>query len=187
VKILFVDFDGVLNYYQTKQGYTFEPALETRLVERLNTIVAENDAHVVISSSWRLVAMRVNRREENESPLDVVKIWLAGAGFLHNERVIDMTPRWISYPSIRGTEIGHWLINTPLNVSGFAALDDDPNMAYVKDWHVSTYEPQDDEGDSGLRDSHYPVIKNVLARRFDKVDLTKRRDQWLEDFGKGAA
>ena len=52
-KIIFLDIDGVLNsesYFKNKIAGVIDP----ECVRRLNRIIKETDADIVISSSWKL-------------------------------------------------------------------------------------------------------------------------------------
>lgn len=54
LKVIFLDIDGVLNTFGQQYGY---PMVDPELAKRFNRIVADTDARVVISSSWRGVML----------------------------------------------------------------------------------------------------------------------------------
>jgi hypothetical protein len=62
MRIIFLDIDGVLNHCDTRSAAlatAVEPLplpIAPECMERLNRLVAETDAKIVISSSWRLFA-----------------------------------------------------------------------------------------------------------------------------------
>jgi hypothetical protein len=163
MKIIFLDFDGVLNsenWYRrrfneidrdTAAGnypfYEFDPLS----IKELNRIVEQTGASVVVSSSWRVG----NRIQDLQQMLDAV-------GFVGN--VIDTTPRFstkgidnnqnpITYTIPRGCEIEWWLketgkfqrINWSLEmqleyleksiVKNYIILDDDSDMLYGQREH----------------------------------------------------
>jgi hypothetical protein len=121
MKIIFLDFDGVLNHelwykkrFETINKddvstnypyYEFDP----ESVNNLNIIIKETDAKVVVSSTWRIG----KTVEQLQDMLNVV-------GF--KGEIIDTTPSFfakgldneenkISYTIPRGCEIDWWLEN----------------------------------------------------------------------------
>jgi hypothetical protein len=163
MKIIFLDFDGVLNsenWYRRRFNeigttdisgkyplYEFDPLS----IKELNRIVEQTGASVVVSSSWRVG----NRIEDLQQMLDAV-------GFVGN--VIDTTPRFstkgidnnqnpTTYTIPRGCEIEWWLketgkfqrINWSLEmqleyleksiVKNYIILDDDSDMLYGQREH----------------------------------------------------
>ncbi len=130
MKIIFLDFDGVLNslfYFQSlrEKGIPQErimDSLEPGMVERLNKIVEATNASIVISSTWR----KLHSMEE-------LKCFLAKYGFRHNDKVIDVTP---TLNKDRGFEIQMWIDkynsnlvneNDPLT---YTIIDDNADMVY---------------------------------------------------------
>lgn len=163
MKIIFLDFDGVLNsenWYKRRFNeidtedilgkypfYEFDPL---SIVE-LNRIIEETEAKVVVSSTWRIG----KRVEDLQKMLDVV-------GF--KGEVIDTTPHFsakgtdnndnrIGYTIPRGCEIDWWLkergkfqrINWSYErqleylekslVKNYVILDDDSDMLYRQREH----------------------------------------------------
>ncbi len=151
MKVLFLDIDGVLNSENMLnrlddehralgnhvcECYALTQMMDLRLVQRLNEIITETQAKVVISSSWRLF---VGFEE-------VTKI-LVARGFIGE--VIDQTPDlvndavWLeawrtregapfAYERLeRGMEIAEWLKGHP-EVSAFCVLDDCSDMVGVR-------------------------------------------------------
>ena len=115
MKVVFLDFDGVLNHFPPgelvlSQAYLDNP-LETAHVERLEQLVQRTGARVVISSSWRL-----------RLTLDELRGALEARGF--TGEVIGTTPRLRT--GIRAHEISAWLLLHP-EVTTFAILDDEPD------------------------------------------------------------
>ncbi len=126
MKVVFLDFDGVLNGTVENKGERgglaeFGTALwcseqiDEALVERLNAIVEATDAVVVISSSWR-----------NVHPLNKLRQMLYIAGFRGS--VIGDTPRLHrrpdGVPQHREHEIQAWLDAAGSGVTSFVILDD---------------------------------------------------------------
>ena len=161
MKVIFLDIDGVLNsvdWMKTIAPNSWkagdgETQLDPAAVLRLDRVAKESGARIVISSTWR-------------------KIYRCGAiaGFLRRRgftgEVIGETPDFSRLePCERGTvdgrfERGHeiqaWLDEHP-QVTHFAILDDDSDMAHLADHFVHTRHP------SGLTDAHIPQLLKLLG------------------------
>lgn len=163
MKVIFLDFDGVLNseiWYRRRFNemdmdsivskypyYEFDPLA----MKQLNRIIEETSAKVVISSTWRIG----RTVEELQQLLNMV-------GF--EGEIIDTTPHFfargsdndgnkISYTVPRGCEIDWWLsetgkfkrINWSIErhkeymekaiVKNYVILDDDSDMLYTQKEH----------------------------------------------------
>lgn len=111
-KILFLDFDDVLNTAETlERGELFA----RRNVQALNAIMARTDAKIVVTSMWRLGA----------TP-DELEELLVGAGVDASGRVVGSTPCLEDCP--RGAEILAWLQDCPQPVRTYAILDNRGDM-----------------------------------------------------------
>lgn len=53
MKLIFLDFDGVLNTIKTAVLGDTRPFLERKLVAKLNSLVMRTGADIVVTSSWR--------------------------------------------------------------------------------------------------------------------------------------
>jgi len=91
------------------------------LVGRVQWLVDETDASVVISSAWRHAYL-----------IPSFQVLLEFHGF--KGRILDVTP---SLKSLRGHEIQAWLDLHP-EVEAFCILDDDDDMAHLGTFHVRT-------------------------------------------------
>jgi hypothetical protein len=120
MKLIFLDFDGVVNtrLYDSKKdkiGY-FHPEDEAvnnkNAIGFLNLLVKETGAKVVVSSTWR--------RGET---VETLSEWLCNSGF--EGEVIGKTPRMDSY--CRGAEIEEYLLRLN-DVESYVILDDDSDM-----------------------------------------------------------
>ena len=127
MKVIFLDFDGVLNsrHFVSHEGGTFRDRLDPKAILRLNRIVRKvPGVKVVISSTWRLL-----------HTLEWLQKFLKEQGF--EGEVIDATPRagmdygttaetGLKYAMAngRGEEILAWLKDHP-SVKTYIALDDD--------------------------------------------------------------
>lgn len=134
MKIIFLDFDGVLNneaYYVKRhsadfKGYGEYPICEFdfKCVQVLNHIIEKTGAKVVVSSSWRL-----------GKSVDVLQKLLNDVGF--KGEVIDKTSSFRSEEILRGNEILSWIKNNKEIIGqdyheyeNYVILDDDSDMLY---------------------------------------------------------
>jgi hypothetical protein len=133
MKIIFLDFDGVLNhekFYKERFEKRYEEGamsyplseIDREAVENLNFLCKETDAKIVISSTWR------------HSGLDYCKDALERSGFIGE--IIDITPDLRSNNCLRGNEILKWIkdnkdkVGPYYNFTEYVILDDDSDMLY---------------------------------------------------------
>jgi hypothetical protein len=170
MKIVFLDIDGVLNHTQTRHAVV--PTVEEPLpipiapecLARLNRLIAETGAKIVISSSWRNYA----RSEELDLGAALVRHGLCAdvigetpdlandRAWLDNWHVAKGKPFDFELLE-RGWEIAEWIAAHP-EVTGFAILDDCSDMDVLKPWLVRTH-PID-----GLDDPDVERAKWLLER-----------------------
>ncbi len=121
--IIFIDIDGVLNYYGDENTiFTFDPKAHDwanwcpKRIANLNKICKETGARVVISSSWRKI----------HTDLDwwIDQFYLAEyhAGLDHHITVLGMTRN--SSNGFRGREVQDYLNSLPY-LPRYVILDDD--------------------------------------------------------------
>lgn len=118
-KVLFLDFDGVLNCSSTPEIITPSGiaivsgviGISPEHVARLNRVVAETNCEVVVSSTWRL-----------GHTLILLDVLLKRAGYTGN--LLSITPELSGRP--RGDEIRAWL--KAHSTRCFAIVDDDHGM-----------------------------------------------------------
>lgn len=139
-RILFLDIDGVLNshaFFDSRgprlDGQDmFDRHIDEAALMRLNYVLRQTDAHVVISSTWREL-----------HTLPDLRRGLKRRGFAG--RIIGKTPclerrlrKFSLYePVPRGLEIARWLKRHP-PVDSFAIVDDDSDMAHLAHRFVQT-------------------------------------------------
>lgn len=173
-KVIFLDVDGVLNHCDTRGGTPTdaEPLpipIEPACMTRLNRLIAETSAKIVISSSWRLHA-----RWQVLGPA-LVRRGLVGDVIGETPDLVN-DPIWLNawltrtgapfdYERLeRGWEIGEWLAAHP-EVTGFVILDDCSDMDELKPWLVLTH-PND-----GLDDPDVERAKWLLERSAAGIEL----------------
>jgi hypothetical protein len=103
MRVLFLDFDGVLNSGQ----FGFKE-LDPRAIEMLNGVVSATGAVVVVSSSWRYAYT-----------LTQLRAMLVSLGF--SGEVVDVTG--VSLSGDRRREVNDWLEDHP-EVTAYAIVDD---------------------------------------------------------------
>ncbi len=142
-KVVFLDFDFVLNNERTILEHGTEAVFDPESVSALNELLRHSGALLVISSGWRV------RR-----PLKQLANLMEAAGVLPG-RVVGKTP-WLNCE--RGLEIDAWLKGVPFPVASFVILDDMADMAMHAERLVRTAEVY------GLRLGHAYEALVVLAR-----------------------
>jgi HAD domain in Swiss Army Knife RNA repair proteins len=138
VRILFLDFDGVLNStaFAMRVQRSGVLGLDPGAVARVNWILAETGAEVVVSSTWRHKRTRMQL-------LDILR----AVGFVGTLRgktpdcVPCADPLSKRHVGERGDEIQAWLdsaVLCGLEIESFVILDDDADMRHLKDRLVKT-------------------------------------------------
>lgn len=124
MKVIFLDFDGVLN---SEASFRYEMRRKVlNVAETLSQVACSNlqyvldqdaDVKLVITSTWRKVFS-----------MDKIKNILNSYG-VNPSRVLDKTPATMN--GDRAHEINLWLDDHP-NVTTFVVLDDDPSVVNVQ-------------------------------------------------------
>lgn len=134
-KVLFLDFDGVLNteYYQRllcyegrawqdKHGAFFDP----EAVEQLKRIVEAAHADIVVESSWKYLGLAAMREmwAARRLPGEVVDITPSSVsdGWLLSASADDMCP---VAGHCKGAEIASWLFDHAGDDTRYVILDDE--------------------------------------------------------------
>jgi len=110
MKIIFLDFDGVIALEHKHEFFGAEMRLSVRCISFLNKIIAKTGAVIVVTSSWR-----INRNVEKLQAL------LEDKGFVG--RVIDMVEVLEDWFATRDDEIKLWLNRNGMPDS-FILIDD---------------------------------------------------------------
>ena len=161
MRIVFLDFDGVLNSRALVERSPSPHApglglLAEGAVARVERLCVEGRAGIVVSSTWRLAF-----------GLPALQDMLRAKG-LTTTPVLDVTPM-IPHKRGRGQEIQLWLDTTPRargwSVEGMVILDDEPDMLHLMPWLVqSSFE-------TGLTDLHLVAAQSVLTRAAPRVSV----------------
>jgi hypothetical protein len=153
MKVLFLDFDGVLNsnaFHRSSpptddaQVLLSPKRLDPEAIARVNRVIEATGAHIVVSSTWRV---RLDTKEE-------LQVLLEERGF--TGKVIGLTPRIYSRP--RGEEIQAWLDSRASLVERFAIVDDHDDMGALSPRLVLT------DPEIGLTDADCEQIVALLSR-----------------------
>lgn len=185
VKLLFLDVDGVLNDRETlvaastkRKGQIVTPDEHMRdmiaphYVERVNTILRETGARIVLSSTWRMLF---------QGGWPEIVTFFKSVGF-DTSTWLGRTKR--GYPGVRfsespkrGLEIQRFLSAvTPVqDVPAIVILDDDSDMAHLEHRLVRT-----DGMKSGITDSDVErAIK--LFKSEDDAHITFDWNKWAKN------
>jgi len=153
MRVLFLDFDGVLNSHawMERQPPTtnFLRAVDPEAVARLAEVIRRTGARIVVSSTWRILNSLANLRGV-----------LIEAGFPPPCPIIGATPRLHRTPEgaprYRGHEIQQWLDEAGAEVQAFAIVDDDSDMVHLTPRLVQT------NFERGLQDEHVEALVALL-------------------------
>lgn len=141
MRIIFLDFDGVLNnqlWYVRNNGQRGQDDLDPESIGFLNNLIAATDAKVVVTSTWRLG----RTVEELQAILD-------RNGFKGEviDKTKDMREGENSHSILRGNEILCWIKDHPVeigrgywNYNDYVIFDDDTDMLY---WQKDNFIPID--------------------------------------------
>ena len=129
IKVIFLDFDGVLNNMNDPQSMM---DLRGRNMSVFNDLMDQlPDVKIVISSSWR-ICRTVSQLTDT----------LVNGGFKHPLSVIGMTPISRNSNDLRGDEISGWLTEQKkgkkFNIIDFVILDDNEDMTIHMDKLILT-------------------------------------------------
>ena len=165
MRIVFLDFDGVLNSRALVERSAMPHApglglLAEDAVARLERLCVDSRAGIVVSSTWRLTFDRAALQD------------MLRAKGLTTTPVLDLTPM-IPHKRGRGQEIQLWLDTAPRargwSVDGMVILDDEPDMLHLMPWLVqSSFE-------TGLTEAHVVAAKGVLAREMQTATTARRQ------------
>jgi len=129
MKLIFLDFDGVLNskkYFNSLQNkdaddklvlIEYDNHIDPEAIELINQLVEQTNAKVIVSSSWRIL--------HDVASLDSI-LKRSGARF----DVMDSTPRLYEERGIEIQTYLNYLQSKGDTVESFVIIDDDSDMAH---------------------------------------------------------
>ena len=149
MKILFLDFDGVLNSSRTCaafDGYPFNlkgdfPQFDPVAIALIRKVCEKTGCKIVVSSTWR-------HSTALEEIRDVMDLPVLGRTPVFGEHGLPMSAE-------RGHEISNWLERHP-EVTQYAIVDDDCFDIFQKDQLVQTSQ------EDGLRFCDYEKLLELL-------------------------
>lgn len=162
MKIIFLDIDGVLNNEDSDLVYLDESSILAggffcpELVEKLNTILQQTGAKIVLSSTWRL-GLNIEQANTLMKELGV------------NGEVVGITPSKENNYTFRGNEIYKWirdnesLVGKYYEYTDYLILDDDSDMLY---WQRNNFVQTN--GLKGLTDSN--VMESIAILNGERGD-----------------
>jgi len=126
MKVIFLDFDGVITTPETKWN------IGLVYVKRIKEICDKTEAKLVISSSWQRYGGTKNMSREER-----VDYWFQGIlmkgyrGYIKKffkDYTYDMSGRFYGeYGNVRGSDIKSWLVRHP-EVTDYVIIDDEGDM-----------------------------------------------------------
>ena len=134
-KIIFLDFDGVLNteHHQRKLQYERKPwqdkhgaYFDPEAVKQLQMIVETTHADIVIESSWKYLGLEAMQQlwQDRQLPGRVVDITPSAI----SDNVLLSTDMDITNPYMlhcKGAEIASWLCDNNMQDAPFVIIDDE--------------------------------------------------------------
>jgi hypothetical protein len=184
MKVVFLDFDGVLNSHlfmleERLQGRTGVVGLDPKAVAYVNDICAKTGAVVVVSSSWRYGRTLGQLKDalseagctavvRDATPLshEIANGQLATAFAEQGMRLTEEeAKRTLIVARGRGHEIDAWLRawSEIDEIESFVVLDDDSDIAPHEDRHVKT------SFHVGLTSNHVSLALEILARPWKRA------------------
>lgn len=153
MRIVFLDFDGVLNsseYIDWTSALFTPEQIDPRAILLVNQLLIRGRAKVVVSSSWRLV----RTDEEMQAILDE-------RGF--TGEIVGVTPTLHrtrdGIPRGRGDEIRQWLDEHAGEVEGFVVLDDDGGAMQPIVHRLVLTDPTKGMRESDLEQAHPLLVR----------------------------
>jgi hypothetical protein len=156
MKVIFLDFDGVLNSHA---WFDAEPSpkideFDPACVARVDKICRRSGAVVVISSSWR-----------SGTPFHRLADFLMAQGL--QAKVVGTTPAdYQEKFRERGDEIEEWISRNRKNLESFVILDDDGDMGKLKKFLVQT-DPKIGITDADV-DSAVAILEETVTWSYPK-------------------
>lgn len=124
MKVLFLDIDGVLNgnhFWHEKNIYAIDP----KCMERLNEIIWQTGAAIVVSSSWRYLVLNGDMTPAGFGYM------LRTHGLTSQAKVIGVTREDAdSDDDLRSTQIRDWMKVSEELIQSYVVIDDLPLQGF---------------------------------------------------------
>mgnify|MGYP003480839581 FL=1 len=145
MKVIFLDFDGVLNSSEFIWAADERGAghIDPDRVRRVNRIIEATGAVIVVSSAWRILY-----------PIETLTEFLVGKGFVGRIYDVTDTMSGTNEGGFRGGQITRWLKANP--VTRYVVIDDSEDAGFGHDTNfVHTHE--------GIEDADVEVAICILG------------------------
>lgn len=119
MKILFLDFDGVLNSdeYDKQRDMSINTNIDETRLPLLKKIVDVTGAKIVLSTTWR------RHWNKNAEDCDAVGQWMNALFAKYGLEIYGKTPQ-LSFRAGRKAEVLSWLEFPPERIESYVILDD---------------------------------------------------------------
>ncbi len=166
MNVIFLDVDGVLNSQTTDERCNGVIGIDSNMVARLAKIVTNNDAILMLTSSWRYHWWKPEKEGDEQHPLGE---YLDKKLAEYNIKITDK----ISYGGFnRGKAIRNWLKDHP-EVDAFAVLDDEEFDYRDSDVWLLPYLVKtsfySDLG--GLQETHIKVANHIFKKQLGRKQV----------------
>ena len=119
MKIVFLDFDGVLNsvIYDRERDKSTNTNIDESRVCLLKQIIDETNAKIVLSTSWR------RHWDKNIENCDNIGVWINTIFSKFGLQIFDKTP-YLSFGAGRKAEVLSWIEFSSEPIESYVILDD---------------------------------------------------------------
>lgn len=165
-KVIFLDIDGVLNYdlYEL-------PKVIPEMVQHLKYIVDNTNAHIILSSSWRVGYYKFLIGLEENDAYTLLHTLLTKAK-LHISGITPLTDAYSK--DTRPFEIRQWLARFP-NVESFVILDDQTwNFKWLEEHFVLTATKVKTYSEYSLGRYIYGLTKEFADKAIEILNISKK-------------
>ena len=161
MKVIFLDIDGTVNVYTTKETFQGYIGLDDKRLDYLKQIIDSTGAVIVLSSTWRLGYNKDGHKLKDFGD------YLKKKFTEHGLEIYDVTPDHGHMGLYRGAEIKDWLSQHD-DVENFIIIDDENfDFSYEKlgsKWIQTQYY----RGDGGIQPKHVKRAIKMLNENTEK-------------------
>ncbi len=172
MKIIFLDFDGVMNtgqwYRQLDENAksdAYATVFDPNAVANLAKIIEATGADIVISSSWKAMGLTTMREMWKERRLPGRVIGITPT-YIDNEMLLNADLSNMDFHHGRGEEIKGWLLLHGKEVSHYVIFDDIDDVLPEQEAHLIQTDPE-----VGISEKDTDVAIFILNKlKYDKQD-----------------